>query len=111
MTAPTKDKLVTISASVIGSILLMFLGLYTTGMINNRQDMQRKIDNKVDKQEYEKHCIENANSFKEIQENSTSQYNKLDDKLNTIIEQNSKKNEQQAVIINDIAWIKAKLNK
>lgn len=109
MTAPTKDKLVTISASVIGSILLMFLGLYTTGMINSRQDMQLKIDSKVDKFEYDRHCLENKEAFKLIQETQTEQLNKINTTLEKLFEQNATRNEQQGKMQTDLEWIKKKL--
>lgn len=109
MTAPTKDKLITISASVIGSILLMFLGLYTTGMINSRQDMQRKIDSKVDRTEYERHCNENKEAFRVIQETQTEQLNKINSTLEKMFEQNATRNEQQGKMQTDIEWIKKKL--
>ena len=58
-----RDKILTITASVIGSVLLMFLGLYSTGIATETRTQQIKLDSKLDKVEFEKHCESSASFF------------------------------------------------
>jgi predicted nucleotidyltransferase len=99
MTTQTKDKLITISASVIGSVLLMFLGLFSTGMVDSRKEMQQEIKSKLDKEIYEQHCRDNKEAFDKAQENQSKYIESNNLLLQELVKQN-------AEIRTDINWIK-----
>lgn len=102
MTTQTKDKLITISASVIGSVLLMFLGLFSTGMVDSRKEMQQEIKNKLDSRIYEQHCKDNKEAFDKVQENQAKYIESNNQLLQELVKQN-------AEIRTDINWIKRNL--
>lgn len=111
MTAPTKDKLITISASVIGSVLLTFLGLYATGRVESQKELKLEIKSKVDRIDFDSHCTENKELFKAIQEDQNKQLENIGRTLEKMVDQNSQRNSQQDKMSTDIEWIKRELKK
>ena len=97
-----RDKIVTISASVIGSVLLMFLGLYATGIASDRKEQREEISRKVNKTDFEKHCTENVILFEKMSNRQDEQLSKINETLSKMLEQNAK-------ISTDVDWIKKKV--
>lgn len=100
MTEKGKDKIVTISASFITSVLVVLISFGLTGSRIESQEINEKINLKVDKVEHNEHKKECQERFDKIENNNQ----KVIDLLNQI---NVNASESKV----EIMWIKKELER
>jgi hypothetical protein len=77
----------------------MAVGLYASGIIDEKKGIRIKLDRKLDKAEFDRHCLENSEQIKSINESHAAY----------IKEQNVIQNDflvKLTKISTDIEWIK-----
>lgn len=88
------------------SALVAFLTVVLTASLANNSrdqyDLKVKVDAKVDKVEFNKHCDDNKTQFQKIEDSQTLYLQKSNELLNKLVEQNAK-------MSTDIEWIKRKI--
>lgn len=90
---------------LISALIAFLTVILTASLANNSQDqfdLKVKVDSKVDKKEYEKHCDENRLDFQKIQDFQAIYLKENNEILNKLVEQNAK-------MSTDIEWIKRKI--
>lgn len=96
----------------VSSLIAFLTVILTTGLGNASRDnfeLKAKIDSKLDKSEFTKHCDKNDADFNAIQDNQNLQLQKISETLQEMLKETSLRNEQQAKMSTDIEWIKRKI--
>lgn len=57
MTEKVRDKLVTSAFSFLLSVAVFVIGFWLTGMRVSSESINKKIDSKVDKEQYDRDCV------------------------------------------------------
>lgn len=104
MTEKQRDRVFTFSGSLIASIIVVLVAFSLNAKRDDSKELIYKIDNKVDKSEFQKKCDENEVRFSNIEKTQAESIDK-----NTMILQELVK--QNATMQTDIAWIKREIDK
>ena len=103
MTEKAKDRVITLSGSLITSIIVVLVGFSLSAKREDNKDLIYKIDRKVDKIEFEQKCEQidsRMTTIETIQNETLKEISKAMQQLST----------QSATMQNDIAWIKREID-
>lgn len=90
---------------LISALIAFLTVILTASLANNsrdKYDLKIKVDSKLDKIEFNKHCEDNTIKFQKIEDSQTLYLQKSNELLNKLVEQNAK-------MSTDIEWIKRKI--
>jgi peptidoglycan hydrolase CwlO-like protein len=63
MTTQTKDKITNLVGTIIASVIIMFISLWATGVVDAKKSNNQRIDAKVERSEFEKCTKETKELF------------------------------------------------
>lgn len=104
MTEKSRDRVVTLTGSLIISIVTVMVGFSLGATREDSKEFTRKFDGKLDKTEFAKECSSiNARitNVEKVQNETLNEISKAMQQLTT----------QSATMQNDISWIKREIDK
>jgi len=90
---------------LISAMIAFLTVVLTASLANNTReqyDLRIRVDSKLDKIEFNKHCEDNSVQFQRIEDTQSLYLQKSNELLNKLVEQNAK-------MSTDIEWIKRKI--
>ncbi len=102
MTERNKDKIFGVAASMVTSIIVVFISFTLNSNRTDAKELDQRLNAKVDKIEFKEHQEANNKRFESVE----SRQEKTIEQLNATLQEIAKQN---ATMQNDIVWIKQTL--
>ena len=104
MTEKQRDRVYTYAGTLITSILVVLIGFSLEANRGDEKELINKIDNKVDKYDFQKKCEETDQRITSLETKQAEILQKNTETLQEIVKQN-------ATMQTDIAWIKREIDR